>query len=109
MSGKSLLLVCALALSLVGIASAASYHVTLSAPAKVGTAQLKPGEYDIKINGSQAIFTSEDYVKTTVAVVVERSDKKFDSTSVEATQKDGMDNIVSITLGGSNTRLKFGQ
>jgi hypothetical protein len=110
MTGKSLLIVGALTLSSLGIASAKSYDIVLSAPAKAGATELKPGDYKLKIEGSQAVFTDAENAKSvSVPVRVENSDKKFNNTVVESTSQDGMDNIHAIDLGGSNTRLNLGQ
>jgi hypothetical protein len=110
MTGKSLLMVGALTLSSLGIASAKSYDIVLSAPARAGATELKPGDYKLKIEGSQAVFTGAENAKSvSVPVKVENSDKKFNNTVVESTNQDGMDNIHAIDLGGSNTRLNLGQ
>jgi hypothetical protein len=110
MTGKSLLIVGALTLSSFGLASAKSYDIILSAPAKAGATELKPGEYKLKVEGSQATFTDAQSSKSfTVPVKVENGAKKFANTSVESTNQDGMDNIHAIDLGGSNTRLTVGQ
>jgi len=110
MNGKSLLIVVALTLASLGIASAKSYNLVLSAPAKAGTTELKPGEYKLKVEGSQAVITGQQNAKSvTVPVKIENSDKKFDYTTVESTKQDGTDIIQAIDLGGSNTRLTLGQ
>jgi hypothetical protein len=110
MTRKSLLIVGALTLSSLGIASAKSYDIVLSAPAKAGAAELKPGDYKLKVEGSQAVFTDAENAKSvSVPVKVENSDRKFNNTVVESTNQDGMDNIHAIDLGGSNTRLNLGQ
>jgi hypothetical protein len=110
MTGKSLLIIGALTLSSMSIASAKSYDITLTAPAKAGATELKPGQYKLKVEGSQAVLTDEQTSKSfSIAVTMGHSDKKFDFTSVETTSKDGMDNIQAIDLGGSNTRLEVGQ
>jgi hypothetical protein len=110
MNGKSLLIVGALTLASLGIASAKSYDITLSAPAMAGATELKPGEYKLKVEGSQAVFTDTENAKSfSVPVKVENSDKKFSYTSVESTNQDGMDQIKAIDLGGSNTRLSVGR
>jgi hypothetical protein len=106
MTAKSLLIVGALTLASVGIASAKSYDIVLSAPAKAGAMELKPGEYKLKVQGSQAVFTDQENSKSvSVPVKVENGNKRFDYTSVESTSQDGMDNINAIDLAGSNTRL----
>jgi hypothetical protein len=110
MTAKSLLIVGALTLSSLGIASAKSFDVVLSSPTMAGTTELKPGEYRLKVEGSQAVFTEAQGSKSfTVPVKVESADRKFGQTAVESTNQNGMDNIHSIDLAGSNTRLEFGQ
>ncbi len=111
MSPKSVLIVGALTLSSLGIASAKSYDIVLDQPAKAGATELKAGEYKVKVEGSQAVFTDARDGKSsyTVPVKVENSDKKFQNTSVETSTAGGTDNIQAIDLGGSNTRLRVGQ
>jgi hypothetical protein len=110
MSGKSLLIVGALTLASLGIASAKSYDIILTSPTKAGATELKPGEYKLKVEGSQAVFVEAQSSKSfSVPVTVENGSKKFDNTSVESTSEAGMDNIHAIDLGGSTTRLRIGQ
>jgi hypothetical protein len=110
MTAKSLFIVGALAFSSLGIASAKSYDIILSAPAMAGSTQLKPGDYKLKVEGAQAVFTDTETAKSfSVPVTVENSDKKFNNTLVESANQDGMDQIHAIDLGGSNTRLRLGQ
>jgi hypothetical protein len=109
MNRRMLLFTCALALSAVGIVSAKSYSLTLTTPTRIGTVTLKPSEYEITIKGDQAIFTTESGKSYKVPVKVGTSDKKFDITSTVSATKDGADSIEEIDLGGSSTRLQFGQ
>jgi|SRR5580658_1050656 hypothetical protein len=110
MTAKSIFIVGAMTLASLGIASAKSYDIVLNAPAMAGATELKPGEYKIKVEGSQAVFTDAQSAKSfSVPVKVENSDKRFDYTSVESSNQGGMDNIQAIDLGGSNTRLAIGQ
>lgn len=110
MTRKPFLMLCASVFLLAGIASAKTYHVTMIEAAKAGTADLKPGEYEIKLEGSQAVFIEETNSKSfTVPVKVEHESKKFGETSVETADKDGAKNLAAINLGGSDTRLVFGQ
>jgi VCBS repeat-containing protein len=109
MTTKSLLIVGALTLSSIGVASAKTFDVVLGAPAMAGTIELKPGDYKLKVEGSQAIFKELQSSKSfTVPVKVESADRKFGQTVVESTTQNGMDNIQSIDLAGSNTKLEFG-
>jgi hypothetical protein len=110
MNGKSLLIVGALSLVSLNIASAKSYDLVLSAPAMAGTTELKAGDYKLKLDGSQAVITGQqNNASVTVPVKVENSGKKFGYTTVESTNQGGMDTIQAIDLGGSNTRLTLGQ
>jgi hypothetical protein len=108
MTTRSLLIVGALTLSSLGIASAKSFDVILGAPAMAGSTELKAGEYKLKVEGTQATFTEAQSSKSiTVPVKIENADHKFGQTSVETNNQNGMDNIQSIGLGGSNTKLEF--
>ena len=109
MTGKSLLTLGALTLATVGLAAAKSYDINLPANTKAGAIELKPSEYRLKLEGSQAVFTDTRGNSFTVPVKVENSDKKFRDTQVESANQNGMDTIQSIDLGGSDTRLNVGQ
>ncbi len=110
MTVKSLLFVGALTLASLGIASAKTYDITLDHATKAGANELKPGEYKVKVEGSQAVITGEQDAKSvTVPVKVQTRDKKFPYTTVETTNQGGMDTIQAIDLGDSTTRLAVGQ
>lgn len=110
MTAKSLLIVGALGLASIGIASAKSYDIRLDSPAMVGTQELKPGDYKLKVEGTQAVFTDVQSSKSwTAAVKVENGPQKFGATTVESTQQGDMAHIHSIDLAGSSTKLEFGQ
>jgi len=110
MTAKSLLMVGALTLASLGIASAKTYNVTLDHATKAAGNELKPGDYKVKVEGSQAVFTNQQDAKSvTVPVKVETGDKKFPYTTVETMNQGGMDTIQAIDLGDSNTRLAVGQ
>ena len=65
MTTKSLLLIATLALA--GIANAKSYTITLSSPTKAGSVRLAAGEYSLKVQDSNAIFTNVQNGKTFTA------------------------------------------
>ncbi len=110
MTTKSLLIAGALTLCSIGVASARSFDVFLSSPAMAGNTELKPGEYRLKVEGSQAVFQDVQNSKSvTVPVKIENNAAKFDHTAVETTNQNGMDNINSIALAGSTMKLEFGQ
>ena len=103
-----LLMVGALALASLSLASAKTYDIVLAQPSMAGTTQLAPGEYHLKLQGSNAVFTNLDSnKKVTVPVKVQNADKKFDQTAVDTTEANGTSTVQSIELGGSTTKLGF--
>ena len=105
---RKALVVAALAIASLAVVSAKTYDIILSGPAKAGSVQLKPGQYTLKVNGSNAIFTDVNSSKSyTTPVKVETTDKKFDDTRVQSTKDGDTDKIEEIDLGGSKTKLGF--
>jgi hypothetical protein len=110
MTNRWLLGVGALALSATAIASAKTYDVVVSNSVKAGSAQLAPGEYKLKVDGSNAIFTDTQSRKSiTVPVKVESGKNKYSATALDTSKQGGTEQITSIELGGSNTKLEFGK
>ena len=108
---KKLACISVLAFSFLTLASAAkSYQITLNGPAKAGNLELKAGEYNVKLQGSNAVFTNEDTAKTfTAPVKVENAPQKFGETAVDVSTATGQNVILNIQLGGTNTQLDFGE
>lgn len=105
-----LLGVAALALSAAAIASAKTYDVVVSNSVKAGNVQLAPGEYKLKVEGSNAIFTDTQSRKSfTVPVKVENGKSKYSATALDTSKQNGTDQVTSIELGGSMTKLEFGK
>src|SRR5215469_6716574 len=103
---KKLIITGVLALSSLSLLSAKTYEILLTSPAKAGTVQLKPGQYTLKVEGSNAIFTEVNSSKSfTTPVKVQAVDKKFDDTQVQTTKDGDSDRIEEIDLGGSKTKL----
>lgn len=96
-----------LALAGVPIASAKSYNVTIATPSVVHNVKLNPGDYRVKLDGSNAIFTDESGHHYTTAVSVKQEQKKFDETEVETTKIAGQDHIDEIRLSGTRMALEF--
>jgi hypothetical protein len=85
-----------------------SYDVIFSAPATVGGVQLAAGEYKVKVDGANAVFTdAHSFKSVSTAVKVETSTKKFQYTAVDATKDGSVDKVNAIELGGSTTKLEF--
>ncbi len=107
MSIKSLVLAGVLTAAAAGLAMAKSYDISVSGMLKAGETELKPGDYKVKVEGSEAIFTDSNKKSITVPVKVETADKKFDTTAVETKTENGMKSVEAIRLGGSTTRIVF--
>jgi len=105
---KKLILAGVLSLASLTIVSAKSYEIVLSSPTKVGTVQLKPGQYTLKVQGSNAVFTDMETSKSfTTPVKVENGTTKFDETKIQSSKQGDTDQIQEIDLGGSKTKLGF--
>ena len=94
-------------LLVVALASAKTYSFTIFDRAQAGTAQLKPGEYRLKLDGAQVALIDMDGRPIDVVATVEQSGVKFDQTSVTTTDADGIHRILSIQLHGTNNRVVF--
>ena len=107
MTKKSLLTIAALALSTISIASAKSYEILLPTTTQAGAVKLAPGQYRLKVEGANAVFTNIETNHTFVAPVKVENTQKHEQTAVE-TQKDGSNShITTIDLGGSDQTLQF--
>jgi len=110
MTAKSLILTATLAVASMSVAAAKSYEIVLSAPAKAANIRLDAGQYRMKMEGVNAVFTNTETGKTfTAPAKVENAQKKFDYTAVETTKESDADHIKSIELGGTNTTVEFGE
>ena len=108
MTKRSVLILGVLAMSILPIASAKSYSIAFRSPTIAGRAQLPAGEYTLKVEGSNAVFTNVgNHKSVTAPVKVENVDKKYGVTSVEAIQEGDAQHIKDIQLGGSTTKLDF--
>ena len=105
---KTFVLTAVLSLSSVVFAGQKSYDVIFSAPTTVGSVKLAPGQYSVKVDGANAVFTNQQNSKTaTTPVKVETGAKKFNHTAVGTTREGDTEKVNTIELGGSNTTLEF--
>jgi hypothetical protein len=96
------------ALAGASIASAKTFTVTFDKPTEVGTAQLKPGEYKLTLNGSMATFAdSHHHTAAQASVKVENLARKFDYTAVETKKTGDATRLEGIELGGTRLQLEF--
>lgn len=104
MTKKIILSFATLALAL----SAETHRLTLFQPTVINGKELKPGDYKVEVKDSKAVISrGKDSVES--AVRVENSDAKFPSTSVRYANGDGKFNLKEIRLGGTKTKLVFGE
>ena len=109
MTMKSILFTATLALATLTMASAKSYEISLQNNVQAGNVQLKAGQYSLKVEGSNAIFTDVQSAKSfTAPVKVDTGSKKFNVTMVDTDKTGATESIKSIELGGSKTTLEFG-
>ncbi len=91
----------------VSIASAKSYTFTVSDAAHAGNIQLAPGQYTLKLEGSQVVLLDRNGKKIEASAKVEPADKKYDYTAVFLSKEDGKNKIQWITLAGSKNKVVF--
>ena len=105
---KSFVLGLVLSLSTICFAGQKSFTVIFDKATTVGAVKLAPGEYKVKVDGTNAVFTDQKNFKSvTTAVKVQTGEKKFQHTAVDATKDGEVDKVNAIELGGSNTKLEF--
>ena len=105
---KNFLIIAALAVASLSIASAKSYEIVLDNPTVVGQSKLSAGHYRVKVNGASAEFINIANNHTvTVPVKVENAGSKFTYTAVDTKTNNGVDQIESIELQDSTTKLGF--
>jgi hypothetical protein len=96
-----------LALLAVSLASAKTYTFTVYDSTQAGKVQLMPGEYHLKLDGSQALLMDATGHRIDAAAQVQTTDHKFDQTAVSTSKADGKNRIESIELGGSKIKVVF--
>lgn len=105
---KSLVLAGVLAIFTMSMAIAKTYDISFSSPTKVGSVQLKPGDYRLSVSGNKATFTDVSTLKqVTTDVKVENTDTKFDETKVNTANDGGATVVKDIEIGGSKMKIDF--
>jgi hypothetical protein len=88
-----------------GIATAAStYHVRIADPTWVGTTELKPGEYQVQVDGDKVTFKQGKNV-VAVAAKVETSVSKFNDTQMDIRTENGQAKLKELDLGGTKSKI----
>src|ERR1041385_3418265 len=110
MTNKFLLWGGAVTLSAVAMAGPKTYDIVLDTAAKAGNVQLAPGEYKLKVEGSNAVFkATQNRGSFTVPVKVEDTKTKYSQTAVDTAKSGDTVQITKMDLGGSSTKLEFGK
>lgn len=110
---KRIAIMTALAVSIVsanpfhGRSDRKTYTFTLSSPARVGDVQLKPGEYTVKVDGSQIALTDHMRRRIETPATLEAGDRKFTETSLIMSTDNGEQRIVLIQLGNTTNKIVF--
>lgn len=70
--------------------------------------KLAAGEYKVKVDGSNAVFTEMKTRKTfTAPVKIEKQAKKPDFTAVESKDANGVEHVDAIDISGADFKLVF--
>jgi len=106
---KSVLLAAVLALVTLSLANAKTYSISFSNPIKVGSVQLKAGDYKLQVEGNKATFTNVKSHETfsTDAAKVESVDKSYENTRVDTSTDNGATVAKDIEVGGSKIKIDF--
>lgn len=88
-----------------GIATAASsYHVRIADPTWVGQTQLKPGEYEVKVDGDKVTFKQGKNV-IAVGAKVETNASKYSDTQMDIKTENGQAKLKELDLGGTKSKI----
>jgi hypothetical protein len=88
-----------------GIATAAStYHLKISDPTWVGQTQLKPGEYEVKVDGDKVTFKQGKNV-VAVSAKVETNAYKYADTQTDVKIVNGQAKLQELDLGGTKSKI----
>ena len=107
---KSLVLGAMLFVSTLAFAGPKSVTVVFDQPVTVGSITLAAGEYKVKVDGANAVFTNNlNFKSATTVVKVETGEKKFKDTAVDSVKNATGQTVQSISIGGTTTKLEFGK
>lgn len=90
-----------LLLSLTAVAKSKQYEVIVNHPVQAGSLQLKPGKYQLELEGDTATFYQRNKEVGKIQVKTEEGSQKVEVTRMGTVD----DKVTSIELGGSKTKL----
>lgn len=91
----------------ISLASAKSYTITLSDACQAGGAQLKPGQYTLKLDGPKVVLVDSRGNSIETTAKIETADRKFDRTTMVISRAGGAARLQSIALAGSKSKVVF--
>lgn len=91
---------------------ARSYELSLNTATKVGTQVLTAGDYKLRLEGANAVFTKQSDRQSSKATVtapakLEAGNEKFAYTVIHTVLDAGQPRIISIELKGGKDLLKL--
>ena len=95
-------------LAVAAFAGAKSYTVSLFVPSTIGSESFAPGDYKIEVVDQKAVIRNGK-LHGEFPVKVEEGGDRYHSTTVRYTNADGKMRVQEIHLGGTNTKLVFGE
>ena len=104
---KKTLFTAALFLVSVCAVSAKQYTITLVKPVHVGSQTLAAGEYKVKVDGSNAVFTNTAKKSVTTPAKIEKVEKKAPYSAAETKEVNGGEQLNAIDLEGADFKLVF--
>jgi hypothetical protein len=88
-----------------GIATAATtYHVMIVDATWVGQSELKPGEYEVRVDGDKVTFKQGKNV-VAVSAKVETNASKFSDTQMDVKTENGQAKLKELDLGGTKSKI----
>ncbi|HTC87629.1 MAG TPA: hypothetical protein VK686_04980 [Bryobacteraceae bacterium] len=88
-----------------GIATAAStYHLRIADPMWVGQSELKPGEYEVRVDGDKVTFKQGKNVFA-VTAKVETNAAKYSDTQMDVKTENGQSKLRELDLGGTKSKI----
>lgn len=88
--------------------AAATHHLTINDPSWVAGKELKPGEYEVELEGGNAVIKGEKG-RIEVPAKTETSKEKYPQTEIRSRDINGKKQIEEIQFGGSHMSVVFPQ
>jgi hypothetical protein len=91
-----------------GIATAAStYHVKIADSTWIGQNQLKPGEYDVKVDAAGKVTFKMGKTVVEAPAKIETNASKYSDTQMNTKTVNGQQQLKELDLGGTKSKLTF--